>query len=108
MANPTVAMDDGSCRDVSRTIAGAPKTGRWPCDGQPSPNPVGFGALTRYACGIPPASDESHDQSRRRRDRKSALMKMHQTIKDALDPNGILSPGKSGIWPKRLREDTKA
>jgi len=34
-----------------------------------------------------------------------ALMKMHRTIKDALDPNGILAPGKSGIWPKRLRDD---
>lgn len=33
----------------------------------------------------------------------SALMKMHQSIKDALDPHGILAPGKSGIWPKRLR-----
>ena len=33
----------------------------------------------------------------------NALMKMHQTIKDALDPNGILAPGKSGIWPKHLR-----
>ena len=38
----------------------------------------------------------------------NALMKMHQTIKDALDPNGILSPGKSGIWPKHLREGKKA
>ena len=34
----------------------------------------------------------------------NALMKMNQTIKDALDPNGILAPGKSGIWPKHLRE----
>ena len=37
-----------------------------------------------------------------------ALLKMHQTIKDALDPNGILSPGKSGIWPKHLREGRKS
>lgn len=34
----------------------------------------------------------------------NALMKMNQSLKDALDPNGILAPGKSGIWPKRLRE----
>ena len=32
-----------------------------------------------------------------------ALLKLHQTIKDALDPNGILAPGKSGIWPARYR-----
>jgi hypothetical protein len=28
-----------------------------------------------------------------------ALMKLSETIKNALDPNGILSPGKNGIWP---------
>ncbi len=38
----------------------------------------------------------------------NALMKMNQSIKDALDPNGILAPGKSGIWPKHLREDGKS
>jgi hypothetical protein len=26
-------------------------------------------------------------------------MKLSETIKNALDPNGILSPGKNGIWP---------
>lgn len=24
-------------------------------------------------------------------------------MKDDLDPNGILSPGRSGVWPKRYR-----
>jgi 4-cresol dehydrogenase (hydroxylating) len=33
-----------------------------------------------------------------------ALLRFNETIKDALDPNGILSPGKSGIWPRELRE----
>ncbi len=33
----------------------------------------------------------------------NALLKLHQTIKDALDPKGILAPGKSGIWPARYR-----
>jgi len=33
-----------------------------------------------------------------------ALRRFHETIKDAVDPNGILAPGKSGIWPKRFRE----
>lgn len=23
---------------------------------------------------------------------------------DSLDPNGVLSPGKMGIWPKRFRD----
>jgi 4-cresol dehydrogenase (hydroxylating) flavoprotein subunit len=33
-----------------------------------------------------------------------ALLRLSQTIKDALDPAGILSPGKQGIWPKALRK----
>ena len=33
-----------------------------------------------------------------------ALMRMSEAIKDALDPAGILSPGKQGIWPKVFRE----
>jgi 4-cresol dehydrogenase (hydroxylating) len=32
------------------------------------------------------------------------MLRLHETIKDAVDPHGILSPGKSGIWPKRLRK----
>lgn len=33
----------------------------------------------------------------------NALMRFNETIKDALDPNGILAPGRNGIWPKRYR-----
>jgi len=33
-----------------------------------------------------------------------AQRRFNETIKDALDSNGILAPGKSGIWPRRLRE----
>jgi 4-cresol dehydrogenase (hydroxylating) len=32
-------------------------------------------------------------------------MRFCETIKDALDPHGILSPGKQGIWPRSMRVD---
>jgi 4-cresol dehydrogenase (hydroxylating) len=34
-----------------------------------------------------------------------ALLRLNETVKDALDPNGILAPGKQGIWPKSFRSD---
>lgn len=33
-----------------------------------------------------------------------SLLRLHETLKDAVDPNGILSAGRYGIWPKHLRE----
>jgi (+)-pinoresinol hydroxylase len=33
-----------------------------------------------------------------------ALRRLHERLKDAVDPNGILSAGRYGIWPKYLRE----
>ncbi|KAK8223949.1 aryl-alcohol oxidase [Phyllosticta capitalensis] len=30
--------------------------------------------------------------------------RFNEVLKDALDPNGVLAPGKSGVWPKRYRE----
>jgi len=34
----------------------------------------------------------------------NALLRFHETVKDAIDPNGILSAGRYGIWPKHIRE----
>ena len=31
------------------------------------------------------------------------LRRFNETLKDAIDPNGILSPGRAGIWPAAFR-----
>jgi 4-cresol dehydrogenase (hydroxylating) len=35
-----------------------------------------------------------------------ALLRFHETLKDAVDPNGTISPGRYGIWPKHLRKQS--
>jgi 4-cresol dehydrogenase (hydroxylating) len=30
--------------------------------------------------------------------------RFHERLKDAIDPNGIMAPGRCGIWPKHLRK----
>jgi 4-cresol dehydrogenase (hydroxylating) len=30
-----------------------------------------------------------------------AMLRLNQRVKDLLDPNGIIAPGKNGIWPGR-------
>jgi FAD/FMN-containing dehydrogenase len=36
------------------------------------------------------------------------LRRVNERIKDALDPHGILSAGRYGVWPKHLRKGAKA
>ncbi len=33
-----------------------------------------------------------------------ALRRLNESLKDMLDPNGILAPGRNGIWPKAYRD----
>ena len=33
-----------------------------------------------------------------------SLQRLHETIKDAMDPNGIISPGRYAIYPKAQRK----
>ena len=46
-------------------------------------------AALRHACDIA----ETYNAN------DGALLKMHRRVKRALDPAGILAPGKNGIWP---------
>lgn len=36
------------------------------------------------------------------------LRRVNEQIKDKLDPNGIISAGRYGVWPKHLREEKVA
>jgi 4-cresol dehydrogenase (hydroxylating) len=33
-----------------------------------------------------------------------ALLRFQERLKDAADPNGVMAPGRYGVWPKRLRK----
>ena len=35
----------------------------------------------------------------------NALLRFQEKLKDVIDPNGVIAPGKSGIWPKHYREN---
>ena len=36
-----------------------------------------------------------------------ALLRFNEAMKDGVDPDGILAPGRGGIWPKRYRKARK-
>ena len=35
----------------------------------------------------------------------NALLKYQEKLKDSIDPNGIISPGRYGIWPAKMRSN---
>jgi 4-cresol dehydrogenase (hydroxylating) len=35
----------------------------------------------------------------------NALLRFREKLKDGIDPNGIISPGRYGIWPAKMRKD---
>jgi 4-cresol dehydrogenase (hydroxylating) len=34
----------------------------------------------------------------------NALLRFHERLKDAADPNGVIAPGRYGVWPKAMRK----
>lgn len=39
---------------------------------------------------------------------RHALRRLNERVKDALDPHGIVAPGKSGIWPAAYRKERQS
>jgi 4-cresol dehydrogenase (hydroxylating) len=37
-----------------------------------------------------------------------ALLRLNETVKNAIDPHGIIAPGKSGIWPTAYAKERQA
>jgi 4-cresol dehydrogenase (hydroxylating) len=37
-----------------------------------------------------------------------AMRRLNERVKDAVDPHGIIAPGKSGIWPSAYRQERES
>ena len=60
--------------------------------------------MTRAGCGLYRTNLKHMDLVARQYDfNDNAMLRLQERIKDALDPNGILSPGKQGVWPRAMR-----
>jgi len=31
------------------------------------------------------------------------MNRLNETVKNAIDPNGVIAPGKNGIWPRAYK-----
>lgn len=86
---------------VFRTAAGPRKSRAWPCAGFRELIKI----LAEHGYGeYRTAAAFQDDVMATYSFNKHALLRFHETVKDAVDPNGIISVGRYVVWPRHLRE----